>query len=98
MLKVADAMLLLGKLGAPASEVFGWAVSNPIMEQARTSAQATKRALKAHYDNEAWLEIARSIADQLREGQREAPRSSSDSLRREARVAPQRSSWTMTSS
>ena len=42
------------------------------MEQARTSAQEAKRAHKAQYDNEAWLEIARPIADQLREGQRAA--------------------------
>jgi hypothetical protein len=72
LLKVADAMRLLGVLGAPVTEVFGWAVAAPPMEQARASAQEAKRAHKARYDNEAWLEIARSIADQLREGQRAA--------------------------
>ena len=44
LLKVADAMRLLGVLGAPATEVFGWAVAAPTMKQARASAQEAKRA------------------------------------------------------
>ena len=66
LLKVANAMRLLGVLGAPVIEIFGWAISAPTMAQARTSAQEAKRAHKARYDNEAWLEVASSIADQLR--------------------------------
>ena len=42
------------------------------MSRPRAAAQEAKRAHKARYDNEAWLEIARPIADRLREGQRAA--------------------------
>jgi hypothetical protein len=72
LLKVAEAMRLLGLLGAPAAEVLGWASAAPTMDQTRISAQEAKRAHKAQYDNEAWLEIARPIANQLRESQRAA--------------------------
>lgn len=72
LLKLADAMRLLGVTGAPAAEVFGWATGAPDMQRVRASAQEARRAHKARYDNEAWLEIARPIADQLREGQRAA--------------------------
>ena len=44
----------------------------PTMEQSRVSAQEAKRAHKARYDNEAWLEISRAGADRLRESQRAA--------------------------
>src|SRR5262249_20073478 len=72
LLKVADAMRLLALLGAPATEVSGWAASAPDFKQSLAAAQEAKRALKAQYDNEAWLEIARSVTDQLRESQRAA--------------------------
>ncbi len=144
LLKLANAMRLLGQLGAPVNEVFGWASIFPdtariiedgvikmdtslVSETARfnvedlgrvvagagipdatriiaivsatevtlsdktsatatgirvqiygdnkpamTAAQEAKRAHKAQYDNAAWLEIARPIADQLREAQRAA--------------------------
>lgn len=39
---------------------------------ARAAAQEAKRAHKAKYDNDSWLEIARAVADQLRELQRAA--------------------------
>ncbi|MDP1678675.1 MAG: neuraminidase-like domain-containing protein [Candidatus Nitrotoga sp.] len=144
LLKLANAMRLLGQLGAPANEVFGWASifsdtarviedgvtkmdTSLVSETAKfnaedlgrvvagagipdatriiaivsatevtlnnktsatatgirvqiygdnkpalTAAQEAKRAHKAQYDNAAWLEIARPIADQLREAQRAA--------------------------
>ncbi len=72
LLDLEDAMRLLGKLGAPTGEVFGWAAYAPNMKDARIAAQQAKRAHKAQYDNDAWLEIARPLADQLRENQRTA--------------------------
>ncbi|WAK02308.1 neuraminidase-like domain-containing protein [Methylobacter sp. YRD-M1] len=72
LLKLADAMRLLSLLGAPPTEVFRWASHAPSMKEARDAAQEAKRAHKARYDNEAWLEIARPIADRLRESQRAA--------------------------
>ena len=72
LLKLAYAMRRLEVLGAPAAEVFGWAAHAPTLAQTRAFAQEAKRAHKAQYANEEWLEIARSIADQLRENQRTA--------------------------
>ncbi|MCI0349185.1 MAG: hypothetical protein L0Z53_07150 [Acidobacteriales bacterium] len=72
LLDLADAMRLLGKLGAPTGEVFGWAAYAPNMEDARIAAQQAKRAHKARYDEKAWLEVARSVTDHLREAQRAA--------------------------
>ena len=72
LLRLANAMRLLGLLMAPAAEVFNWATPAPTMQQARVTAQEAKRAHKAQYDNEAWLEIARPITDRLRESQRAA--------------------------
>jgi len=72
LFKLAYAMRRLEVLGAPAAEVFGWAAHAPTLAQARAFAQEAIRAHKAQYANEEWLEIARSIADQLRESQRTA--------------------------
>lgn len=72
LLKLADAMRLLSLLGAAPTEVFRWAAAAPDIKHARNAAQEAKRAHKARYDNEAWLEIARSVTDQLRESQRAA--------------------------
>lgn len=72
LLKLADAMRLLALLRAPAAEVFRWAAYAPSMEHTREAAQEAKRAHKARYDNDAWLEIARPVADRLRESQRTA--------------------------
>jgi hypothetical protein len=69
---LANAMRLLNTLAAPAGEIFSWAASTPDLKQARTAAQEAKRAHKAKYDDEAWLEVARSVADPLREAQRAA--------------------------
>ncbi|CAN5845087.1 hypothetical protein BH18ACI4_BH18ACI4_08600 [soil metagenome] len=41
-------------------------------QSARSAAQEAKRAHKAQYDNDTWLEIARPVVDQLRELQRGA--------------------------
>jgi Tc toxin complex TcA C-terminal TcB-binding domain/Neuraminidase-like domain/PA14 domain/Salmonella virulence plasmid 28.1kDa A protein len=72
LLKVAEGMRLLNMLGAPPHEVFDWATPTPAMQDTRKFAQEAKRALKAHYDNETWLEVARSLTDHLREAQRTA--------------------------
>jgi hypothetical protein len=72
LLELAEAMRLLILLRAPAAEAFRWAAYAPSIEQARDAAQEAKRAHKARYDNEAWLDIARPIADRLREDQRAA--------------------------
>ncbi|HVG22227.1 MAG TPA: neuraminidase-like domain-containing protein [Blastocatellia bacterium] len=72
LVKVANAMRLLGRLGTPVLETFGWATPAPEIKQARDAAQEAKRAHKAQYDNESWLVIARSISDRLRESQRAA--------------------------
>jgi hypothetical protein len=72
LLALADAMRLLDKLGAPAIEVFTWAAFAPSMGESRAAAQEAKRAHKARYDADAWLEVARSVTDLLREAQRAA--------------------------
>ncbi|MCU0734245.1 MAG: neuraminidase-like domain-containing protein, partial [Methylotetracoccus sp.] len=72
LFEMVEAMRLWVKLGVPAAQVFRWATHAPTMQQARDAAQEAKRALKAKYDNEAWLEIARPLADRLRESQRAA--------------------------
>lgn len=72
LLRVVDGMRLLNMLGAPPHEVFDWAIPAPALRDARRSTQEAKRAHKAHYDNETWLEVSRNLADQLREDQRAA--------------------------
>lgn len=72
LLAFAKAMRLVGSLAAPTTQLFSWAAAVPDMKQARTAAQEAKRAYKARYDDQSWLEAAHLVADPLREAQRAA--------------------------
>ncbi|MER9203435.1 neuraminidase-like domain-containing protein [Mesorhizobium sp. M0933] len=72
LLALANAVRLLGSLAAPVTQLFSWAVAAPDMKQARTAAQEAKRAYKARYDDQSWVEAAHMVADPLREAQRAA--------------------------
>jgi peptidoglycan hydrolase-like protein with peptidoglycan-binding domain len=56
------------KLGAPVAQTAGWG-RNPID---RAAAEAARDAVEARYEEDAWLEIAKSLSNPLREAQRKA--------------------------
>lgn len=68
-LSILQACLSLGKrLGVSVGSLLTWSISEPDPEQA----QAIKDNIKAMYDTEQWLAIAKPINDRLRESQRSA--------------------------
>ncbi len=69
---VANALRLLGLLGAAPVDAFSWAATLPDAAQLRAAAREARRAHKAQYDSDAWIEAARAVTDSLREAQRAA--------------------------
>ena len=68
LLQLQHCVNLSKRLGVPVLKLFTWAANEPDPVQA----QAIKDSLKAMYDNEQWLSIAKSLNDGLREKQKEA--------------------------
>lgn len=73
--RLYDCFRLMKRLGASAEQLFTW----PSLGQQDLSwtdvwniAQEIKRTVKAKYDEEQWLAVARPLSDRLRESQREA--------------------------
>ncbi len=68
LLQLQRCVNLSKRLGAPVLKLFAWAVNEPDPPQA----QEIKNIVKAKYDNEQWLTVAKSLNDRLRENQRTA--------------------------
>jgi hypothetical protein len=67
-----DCLAALKRLGVGAEEVLHWCESDLPSRDPRESARNIKRAVKAKYDEQQWLEIARPLEDVLREKRRGA--------------------------
>ncbi len=63
---------LMKRLGASAAQLFTWAADLLDPATAHAIAQDIKRTVKAKYDEEQWLAVARPLSDRLRESQRAA--------------------------
>ena len=70
--RLPDCLAALKRLGIGAEEVLQWCESDLPSRDARESARNIKRAVKAKYDEQQWLEIARPLEDVLREKRRVA--------------------------
>ena len=63
-----QAFALLKRLGTSAKQLLDWAATDPGV----SLAQSLKQAVKAKYDEQQWLEVARPLEDTLREKRRAA--------------------------
>jgi hypothetical protein len=68
LLRFHACQALAGRLGISVKQLFSWAGTEPDEKQA----QAVKNAVKAKYDDQKWLEVAKPLRDALREKQRAA--------------------------
>jgi hypothetical protein len=68
LLRLQACMRLVKRLGVAADHLFAWAA----MPTDASQAQDIKRTVKALYDDETWLTVAKPLNDGLRESQREA--------------------------
>ncbi len=68
LLRLQQALRVIDQLGIGAAQLFQWAATVPDAAQA----QDIKRTVKARYDAETWLALAKSLNDRLRERQRDA--------------------------
>lgn len=59
---------LIKVLGASANKIWGWIIPNVGFDQA----QSIRKAVKAKYEKEQWLAVAKPLRDELREQQRAA--------------------------
>ena len=66
--RLQSCVRLIRRLGVSATEVFEWATEPTDAAQA----QAIKNTVKAKYDDEAWMDVARPLTDKLRESQKAA--------------------------
>jgi hypothetical protein len=71
LVRLDEAVALLRRLGMSAEAVVGWQVTDDLADMEAT-ARAIKSAVKAKYDNDAWLAVAAPLKDALREQQRAA--------------------------
>jgi hypothetical protein len=72
LLRLADACVLLKRLGIAAAEVVPWADGDATPAAARVTAAAIRHAAKAKYDDKEWTAVARPLRDALRDRQRAA--------------------------
>jgi len=68
LVKLQVAWNLLKRVGVSADQLFTWAQAEPDA----TQAQDLKNTVKAKYDDQTWLKVAKALNDRLREKQREA--------------------------
>jgi hypothetical protein len=68
LLDLERCLAVAGRLGVNPSLLFGWTETTPTP----TAASEVVGAVKAHYDERAWLEVAQTLNDELRERQRDA--------------------------
>lgn len=66
LLRLDQCFALLRRLGVPLSEARTWA--HPVLTA--SEARSIKQAVKARYDREQWLSVAKALKDPLREKQR----------------------------
>lgn len=66
LLRLDQSFALLRRLGVPLSEAKSWAMPALTVNEARS----IKQAVKARYDREQWLSVAKALKDPLREKQR----------------------------
>jgi hypothetical protein len=68
LLKLQRCINLIQRLGVSAEKLFNWTTRTPDPDQARD----IKNTVKAKYDEETWLTVARPLSDKLRESQKSA--------------------------
>ena len=68
LIRLQNCLALATRLGVSTSQLFGWARNRPDEPQA----QSVKNAVKAKYDDEQWMKVAKPLKDLLREKQRAA--------------------------
>jgi|GEM_PF-1012524 len=68
LLKLQNCTNLSQQLGITAAKLFSWATQAPDSAQA----QDIKNTVKAKYDEETWLTVAKPLSDKLRESQKSA--------------------------
>jgi peptidoglycan hydrolase-like protein with peptidoglycan-binding domain len=68
LVRLQSCLYLVSRVGVSTQQLFKWATNAPVPQQA----QAIKNAVKAKYDDETWLTVAKPLNDVLRESQKGA--------------------------
>ena len=67
--KLQEQFAIINKIGVAAKEIIKW---NKTMETTAETARDIREAIKAHYNNKKWIDIATPLRNELRQKQRDA--------------------------
>jgi hypothetical protein len=72
LLRLRNCAAMIRRLGVSAPKLFSWASPALDFDSLQGIAQDIKRTVKAKYDDETWLTVAKPLSDKLREAQKNA--------------------------
>ena len=72
LLRLQNAIRLIARTGMPADLLLQWAHPQADFDQLDHIAQSVKNAVKARYEDGAWLQVSKGLSDTLRENQKAA--------------------------